>query len=116
MFGLVPGASTGWNDGFAGFSTFARSVWPTGAVVHDEWHLKHSSYSALGAVVVSDAGRYVYIGRLPAEPFSTFTRLAPSVVCEASLPTGPPSWSARAVCGSWQSSHSACRWLAGVRP
>src|SRR5512140_3104503 len=54
MFGLRPTSSTGCVEGLFGLRATPRSVCPTGCVVHDEWHLKHSWYSATGAVSVSD--------------------------------------------------------------
>ena len=55
MWRLRPTCSTGWNEGLFGLSITARSDWPTGCVVHEEWHLKHTSYSAAKPV---SAGSY----------------------------------------------------------
>src|ERR1043166_7720120 len=114
MFAFVPGASTGWNDGFAGFRTFAKSVWLAGCVVHEEGHLKQSWYSATGAVSVSDAATNVYPGAVPAGPFWTAMRLVPSSSVDAAGGGGTSAPVGRATCGLWQSSHSAWRWFRGV--
>src|SRR5689334_12673056 len=113
MLRFVPASSTGWNEGFAGLKTSAKSVWPGGWVVHEEWHLKHSWYSVTGAVSVSEPEMNVYEGAVPAAPFSTATRLAPSSDFGAAGAAGGRPPSPRLTCGLWQSSHSAWRRLRG---
>lgn len=96
---VLPAASTGWNDSFAGLSSMAMSFAVPGRVVHDEWHLKHSWYSV--TAVALPGGTKVYVGAVPASPFVTETRLAPiSALVDVTA------------CGLWQSVHSEWRLVA----
>ena len=47
---FLPVDSTGWKEGLFGLSLTARFDCPAGWVVHDEWHLKHTSYSRVALV------------------------------------------------------------------
>ena len=82
-----------------------------GSSVDPEWHLKHSWYSRVITWVMPF--RNVYVGAVPAAPFTTETPETPDRRPEASHPS--------AVCALlgvglalwelWQSAHSLCRLL-----